>query len=93
VTKLFGQDHRSGDNWTGQGTAARFINSSNARGADGAELFLVTKSAAPIHFRDLTIRRFNDLPNSLNHSMIKSLNDLSFPHRGRFLAFAFAKII
>jgi hypothetical protein len=27
----------------------------------GAEFFLVTKSAAPVHFLNLAIQRFNDL--------------------------------
>jgi hypothetical protein len=41
----------------------------------------------------LMTRRFNDLTNSLNHSIIKSLNDLSFSYRCCFLTLAGAKII
>jgi hypothetical protein len=32
------------------------------RDTGAAQFFLVTKSASPIHFRDLLTRRFNDLP-------------------------------
>jgi hypothetical protein len=49
MAELFRQHRGGGDNWTGQSTAASLIDPSDASGADGAEFFLVTKSAAPIH--------------------------------------------
>ncbi len=93
VTKFFRKNYCSGHNRAGQRTPTSFINPANTRDAGGAQFFLVTKSASPVHFRDLTTRRFNDLTNSLNHSIIKSLNDVSFAHSRRFLTLAGAKII
>jgi hypothetical protein len=49
MAELFRQNHGGGDNWTSQSTAASLIDPSDASGANGAEFFLVTKSAAPIH--------------------------------------------
>ena len=49
MTEFFRKKHGGGDNWTCQSAATRFVNPGNARGADGAEFFFVTKSAAPIH--------------------------------------------
>jgi hypothetical protein len=49
MAELFRKNHGSGDNWTGQSTAASLIDPSDASRADGAEFFLITKSAAPIH--------------------------------------------
>jgi hypothetical protein len=51
MTEFFGENHCGCDDWTRQGPAARFVNPGNARDSDGAEFFLVTKSAAPIHPR------------------------------------------
>ena len=51
MTEFFRKNHSGGDDWSCQGAAASFINPGNARDSDGAELFLVTKSAAPIHPR------------------------------------------
>jgi hypothetical protein len=93
MTKFFRKNHRCGDNGTCQCTAARFVNPRDACDAGGAQFFLVTKSASPVHVRNLMTRRFNDLTNSLNHSITKSRNDLSFAHSRRFLAFAGTKVI
>jgi hypothetical protein len=49
MTKFFWENHCRRHNWTSQGAATRLINPGNARDADGAELFLVTKSAAAVH--------------------------------------------
>jgi hypothetical protein len=49
MAELFRKNRGGGDNWTGQSTAASLIDPSDMSGADGAEFFLVTKSAAPIH--------------------------------------------
>ncbi len=49
MAELFRKNHSCGDNWTSQSTAASLIDPSDASGANGAEFFLVTKSAAPIH--------------------------------------------
>jgi hypothetical protein len=51
MTEFFRENHCGGDDWTRQRPAARFVNPGNARDPDGAEFFLVTKSAAPIHPR------------------------------------------
>jgi hypothetical protein len=51
MTKFFGKNHCGRDDWTGQRTAAGFINPRNARNSDGTEFFLVTKSAPPVHPR------------------------------------------
>jgi hypothetical protein len=93
VTKFFRKNYRSGHNRASQRSPASFINPSNTRDTGAAQFFLVTKSASPIHFRDLLTRRFKDLTNSLNHSTTKSLNDVSFAHSRRFLTLAGAKII
>jgi len=45
MAELFRKNHSGGDNWTGQSTAASLIDPSDASDADGAEFFLVTKSA------------------------------------------------
>jgi hypothetical protein len=55
VTELFRKNDGGGYNRTRQSATASFIDPRDASHANGAELFLVTKSAAPIHFRDLTI--------------------------------------
>jgi hypothetical protein len=55
VTELFRKNYGAGYNRTRQSATASFIDPRDASHANGAELFLVTKSAAPIHFRDLTI--------------------------------------
>src|SRR5947208_2274482 len=45
-------DHAGGsDDWTGQRTAAGFVNPGNAHNSGGTQFLFVTKSAAPIHLR------------------------------------------
>jgi hypothetical protein len=51
MTEFFGENHCGRDDWSRQRTSASFVNARNARDSDGAEFFLVTKSAAPIHPR------------------------------------------
>jgi hypothetical protein len=51
MTKFFSKNDSRGDNRTRQRAAASFVNPSDARDSDGAEFFLVTKSAAPVHPR------------------------------------------
>ena len=93
MTEFLRENYRSGHNRARQRTPTSFINPRDTRDTGAAQFFLVTKSASPIHFRDLLTRRFNDLTNSLNHSIIKSLNDLSFSYRCCFLTLAGAKVI
>ena len=62
VTKFSRKNYCSGHNRASQRPPASFINPSNTRDTGAAQFFLVTKSASPIHFRDLLTRRFNDLP-------------------------------
>src|SRR4029453_3801619 len=93
MAKFFRKNYCSSHNWARQRTPTSFINPANTGDAGSAKFFLVTKSASPIHFRDLMTRRFNDLTNSLDHSIIKSLNALSFADRGGFLTFAGTKVI
>jgi microcompartment protein CcmK/EutM len=63
MTKFFGKDHGSSDNRTRQRTTTGFVNPGNPRNTGAAQFFLVTKSASPVHVRDLMTRRFNDLSN------------------------------
>ena len=49
MTEFFGENHCGSDDWTRQRPAARFVNPGNPRDSNGAEFFLVTKSAPPIH--------------------------------------------
>jgi hypothetical protein len=49
MPEFFRENHCGRNHWTRQRTAARFVDPGNARDSDGAEFFLVTKSAAPIH--------------------------------------------
>jgi hypothetical protein len=93
MTKFLRQNDSGSHNRTRKSATPGFVNSGDPRNAGGAQFFFVTKSAPPVHFRDLRTRRFNDLTNSLNHSIIKSLNDFLLPHYRRFLALAAAKII
>ena len=51
MTEFFGENHCRRYDWTCQRTATGFINPGNARDSYGAEFFLVTKSAAPVHPR------------------------------------------
>src|SRR5262249_39110835 len=74
MTKFLGQNDSCSHNRPCESATPGFVNSGNACNAGGAQFFFVTKSASPVHFRNLTTRRFNDLPNSLNHSITKSLN-------------------
>jgi hypothetical protein len=53
MTKFFRKNYSSGDNWTRQGTTPSFVNAGDLDDAGGAQFFFVTKSASPIHFRDL----------------------------------------
>jgi hypothetical protein len=54
MTKFFGENHCRRNDWTRQRTAACFVDPSNARDSEGAEFFLVTKSAAPVHRQKLS---------------------------------------
>jgi hypothetical protein len=49
VPEFFRKNDGSGDNRTRQSAAASFIDTGNTSDANGAEFFLVAKSAAPIH--------------------------------------------
>jgi hypothetical protein len=51
VTELFRKNHGGGDNGTRQSTAASLIDPGNTSHANGAEPFLITKSATPIRHR------------------------------------------
>jgi hypothetical protein len=51
MSEFFGENHCSRDNRTRQSTAASFVNPGNASHANGAELFFITKSTAPVHPR------------------------------------------
>ncbi len=51
MTEFFRKNDSRGDNRTRQCTTAGFVNPGDARDSDGAEFFLVTKSAAPIGHR------------------------------------------
>jgi hypothetical protein len=53
MTKFFRKNYCSGHNRARQRTPTSFINPSNTRDTGAAQFFLVTKSASPIHFRDL----------------------------------------
>jgi len=53
VTKFFRKNYSSSHNWTSQRTAPSFVNPSDPRNAGGAQFFLVTKSASPVHFVNL----------------------------------------
>jgi len=55
MTKFFRKDDCSGHNRARQRTPTSFINPSNTSDTGAAQFFLVTKSASPIHFRDLMI--------------------------------------
>jgi hypothetical protein len=49
MTEFLGKNYRSGHNRPGQRSATSFINPGNPRDAGGAQFFLITKSAAPVH--------------------------------------------
>jgi hypothetical protein len=49
MAKFFRKNYSSSDNWTCQRTAPRFVKPSNTRYTGGAQFFLVTKSASPVH--------------------------------------------
>ena len=51
MAEFFGKNHCGGDNRTRQSAAPGFIDSGNARDSGGAQFFLVTKSASPVHPR------------------------------------------
>jgi hypothetical protein len=56
MTKFFRKNYCGGNNRTRQRPATSFINSCNSRYAGGAQFFLVTKSASPVHFVNLAIQ-------------------------------------
>jgi hypothetical protein len=62
MTKFFRKNDSRGDNRTRQRAAASFVNPSDTRDSDGAEFFLVTKSAAPIHQRESSTHRVDFPP-------------------------------
>ena len=49
MTEFFGENDCGRDDWTGQRTAAGFVNPRNAHNSGGTQFLFVTKSAAPIH--------------------------------------------
>jgi hypothetical protein len=51
VTEFFGKNYCGGNHWTGQGTAAGFVNPRNAQNSGSTQFLFVAKSAAPIHLR------------------------------------------
>jgi hypothetical protein len=51
VTKFFRENYCSGDNRTCERAPSSFIYPRDTRNAGGAQFFLVTKSASPIHLR------------------------------------------
>src|SRR5439155_26336435 len=101
MTKFFRENHCGCDDWTRQCTAAGFVNPGNACDSDGAELFLVTKSATPIHRQKLSadcadFHRFflgsrNSPSENLRNLWMKSPRLLA--NGRRFLAFAPTEII
>jgi hypothetical protein len=62
MTEFFGENHCGRNDGACQRTAASFVNPGNARDSDGAEFFLVTKSAAPIHQRESSTHRLDFPP-------------------------------
>jgi hypothetical protein len=52
MTKFFGENYCSGHNRACERATPSFINPGNPRDSGGAQSFLVTKSASPVHFRD-----------------------------------------
>src|SRR5215468_3387439 len=57
MSKFFGKNCRSSDDWPGQSAAPSFVNAGNVRDSCDAEFFLVTKSAAPTGHRQEVIRK------------------------------------
>jgi hypothetical protein len=55
MTKFFRENYCRGHNRTCERTTPSFINPSNTPDTGAAQFFLVTKSASPVHFRDLMI--------------------------------------
>jgi hypothetical protein len=55
VTEFFRKNNCSRDNRARQSTATSLVDPGNTSDTCGAEFLLITKSAASIHFRDLTI--------------------------------------
>jgi len=55
VAEFFGEKNCSRDNRARQSTPTSLVDPGNTSDTGGAEFFFVTKSTAPIHFRDLTI--------------------------------------
>jgi hypothetical protein len=51
MPKFFGKNRRSGNDWPGQRSTSRFVNSCNARNSCDAEFFFVAKSAPPVAHR------------------------------------------
>jgi hypothetical protein len=104
MTEFFRENHGGRDDWTRQCTAASFVNPGNARDSDGAEFFLVTKSAAPIRHRQKLFADYANFHRNFLDSSVHSTdsqiyadfqtgNSPLFPDRCCFLAFATAEII
>ena len=57
MAEVVRKNHCGGDDRTGQSAAASFIDAGDASDTDGPQSFLVTKTAAAIHWRmsNLTI--------------------------------------
>ncbi len=49
MPEFFRKNHGGGDNWAGESAATSLIDPGDASDTDGAQFFLVTKSAAPVH--------------------------------------------
>jgi hypothetical protein len=56
VPEFFRKNDGGGYNRTRQSTATRLVDPGNTSHANGAELFLITKSTTPIHFVNLAIQ-------------------------------------
>jgi hypothetical protein len=59
MPEFLGKDRRRRDNRPGQRTAPGFIDSGNARDANGAQFLFITKTAAPIHRRSFAAETSN----------------------------------
>src|SRR5437588_2635129 len=51
VSKFFRKNDRSGDNWSRERAAPRFVDAGNSEDSCDAQFLFVTKSAAPVHPR------------------------------------------
>ncbi len=94
------QNHRRGDNRTGESATTSLVDPGDLSDPDGTQFFFIAKSAAPIHRQESSADSADFPQKNLEDGLCAvpkwDKTELVPPllsYRGRFLAFASAEVI